>query len=45
MHKFTDKIDEFNQAVYEVKECVRRFDEDLCIKANWTDLVLLRNEF
>ena len=35
---FSKSFDVFNASVREVKEVVRRFDEDLCIKASKSDL-------
>ena len=38
---FTQKIDKFMNDNQDMRECVRRFDEDLSIKANKIDIVTM----
>ena len=38
VEKFSNNFDGFLKTVNDIKEVVRRFDEDLCIKASKADL-------
>lgn len=41
--KFSDSIDNFVEIVSQIRETVRHFDEDLCVKASKGELLELKH--
>lgn len=44
MNQFIAKIDEYDLDHVRVRECVRRFDEDLSVKANRIDVISMESK-
>lgn len=44
IRKFTDYIDVLERSHETMRECIRKFDDDLTLKANKSALIVLQNE-